>query len=231
MARQTLSILIPVYNEKDTVLEIVRRVQAASVPLDKQLVIVDDGSQDGTTRILRDLKADGVEVYFHEVNQGKAAAIRTAAAHATGDFAIIQDADLEYDPRDYAPMLQPLLDQDADVVFGSRFLGGPHRVIFFWHYLGNVLFTLLANILYDVNLTDMGTCYKAFSSQALKAVGFLSRGFGMEAEIVAKVCKARFRLYEVPISYRARTYAEGKKITWRDAFVYLWYLLKYRFSD
>lgn len=230
MGKQTLSVLIPVYNEKNTILEIVRRVREAALPLDKQIIIVDDGSSDGTVDLIRGLKAPGVEVYFHERNQGKAAAIRTAVAHAAGDFAIIQDADLEYDPKDYAAMLAPLLDGAADVVFGSRFLGGPHRVLLFWHAFGNHLFTLVANILYDVNLTDMGTCYKAFSARALKTVGFDSRGFGIEAEIVAKVCKNRLRIYEVPISYNGRTYAEGKKITWKDGLVYLWYLLKYRLS-
>ena len=229
MGKQTLSVLIPAYNEKNTVRELLRRVREVPLALDKQIIVVDDGSTDGTREILRELSAaGGIEVYFHEHNQGKAGALRTAAAHAKGDFAIIQDADLEYDPRDYAGLLAPLLEGDADIVLGSRFLGGPHRVLFFWHAFGNHLFTLVANILFDVNLTDMGTCYKAFTADTLKLIGFESTGFGIEAEIVAKVARRRLRIYEAPISYRARTYAEGKKITWRDGFVYLWYLLKYR---
>jgi glycosyltransferase involved in cell wall biosynthesis len=231
MARKTLSVLIPVYNEKATVSELLRRVRAVDLPVDKEIVLVDDGSTDGTRDILKAIPKDQAKVVFHERNQGKAAAVRTAIKEASGDFLIIQDADLEYDPVDYPALLTPLLDGRADVVYGSRFLGGPHRVLLFWHYFGNKLFTLLTNIIYDVNLTDMGTCYKAFEAKALKAMPLSAERFGIEAELTAKVCKRGLRLYEVPISYSGRTYAEGKKITWKDGFSYLWCLLRYRFRD
>ena len=227
---KTLSILIPVYNEKATVLELLRRVESVELPVAKQIVMVDDGSTDGTREILKGL--DGrAKIVMHERNQGKGAALRTALSHATGDFAIIQDADLEYDPVDYPMMIGPLLNGRADVVYGSRFLGGPHRVLFFWHYFGNLIFTLLTNILYDINLTDMGTCYKAFLTEKVKAIPLKSARFGIEAELTAKICKRRLRIYEVPISYSGRTYAEGKKITWKDGFSYLWCLLRYRVAD
>ena len=227
---KTLSILIPVYNEKDTVLELLRRVEAVTIPVAKQIVMVDDGSTDGTRDILKSLGARASVVY-HERNRGKGAAMRTALAHATGDFVLVQDADLEYDPMDYPGLIAPLLDGRADAVYGSRFLGGPHRVLFFWHYFANTLFTLLTNVLYNINLTDMGTCYKAFVTDKLKAIPLEGEGFGIEPEITAKICKRRLRLYEVPISYAWRTYAEGKKITWKDGFVYIWCLLRYRIAD
>ena len=227
---KTLSVLIPVYNEKDTVLELVRRVEAVSLPVAKELVIVDDGSTDGTRELLAGL-GKRATVVLHERNRGKGAALRTALARATGDYVIVQDADLEYDPADYPMMLGPLLDGRAEAVYGSRFLGGPHRVLLFWHYFGNLLFTLLTNVLYDINLTDMGTCYKAFETARIKDVPLRSERFGIEAEITAKICKRRLRLYEVPISYSGRTYAEGKKITWKDGFSYLWCLLRYRVAD
>jgi len=227
---KTLSILIPVYNEKDTVLELLRRVEAVTIPVAKQIVMVDDGSTDGTRDILKSLGARASVVY-HERNRGKGAAMRTALAHATGDFVLVQDADLEYDPMDYPGLIAPLLDGRADAVYGSRFLGGPHRVLFFWHYFANTLFTLLTNVLYNINLTDMGTCYKAFVTDKLKAIPLEGEGFGIEPEITAKICKRRLRLYEVPISYAGRTYAEGKKITWKDGFVYIWCLLRYRIAD
>ena len=227
---RTLSILIPVYNEKDTILELLRRVEEVELPVGKEIVIVDDGSTDGTRELLKDLGARA-KVVGHERNRGKGAALRTALAHATGDFAIIQDADLEYDPKDYAGLLVPLLDGRADVVYGSRFLGGPHRVLFFWNYAANQFFTLLTNVLYDVNLTDMGTCYKLFVTEKLKAIPLESERFGIEAELTAKICKRRLRLYETPISYSGRTYDEGKKISWTDGFSYLWCLLRYRVLD
>lgn len=227
---KTLSVLIPVYNEQATILELLRRVEAAPLPVSKQIVVVDDGSTDGTRQLLASLGARAT-VILHERNRGKAAALRTALAAATGDLILIQDADLEYDPSDYPALLGPLLDGRADVVYGSRFLGGPHRVLFFWHYFGNLVFTLLANVLYDINLTDMGTCYKAFLADKLKAIPLSSERFGIEAELTAKICKRRLRIYEVPISYSGRTYLEGKKITWKDGFSYLWCLLRYRFSD
>jgi glycosyltransferase involved in cell wall biosynthesis len=228
---KTMSVLIPVYNEKDTVLELLRRVEAVELPVAKQIVMVDDGSTDGTRAILSGLIAGRAKIVLHEKNRGKGAALRTALEHATGDFVIVQDADLEYDPADFPQMLAPLLDGRADAVYGSRFLGGPHRVLLFWHYFGNKLFTLMTNVLYDINLTDMGTCYKAFVTEKLKAIPLRSERFGIEAEITAKICKRRFRIYEVPISYSGRTYAEGKKITWKDGFSYLRCLLRYRVAD
>jgi glycosyltransferase involved in cell wall biosynthesis len=230
VSQQTLSVLIPVYNEKDTLLELVRRVEAVSLPVDKQSGLVDDGSTDGTRELLKELEGRCV-VVLHERNRGKGAAVRTALERATGDFAVIQDADLEYDPEDWPGLLAPLLDGRADAVYGSRFLGGPHRVLLFWHYAGNMLFTFLTNILYDINLSDMGTCYKAVKLPLLKSIPLRSERFGIEAELTAKLCKRRVRLYEVPISYSGRTYAEGKKITWRDGFSYLWCLLRYRVAD
>ncbi|MBI2385611.1 MAG: glycosyltransferase family 2 protein [Elusimicrobia bacterium] len=228
--KKTLSILIPVYNEKDTVLELLRRVEAAEIPAAKQIVIVDDGSTDGTRELLKDL-GGRAKVVLHERNRGKGAALRTALAHATGELVIVQDADLEYDPADYPALLVPLLDGRADAVYGSRFLGGPHRVLFFWHYFGNMVFTLITNVLYNINLTDMGTCYKVFLTEKIKAVPLRSERFGIEAEITAKICKRRMRIYEVPISYSGRTYEEGKKITWKDGFSYLLCLLRYRVLD
>lgn len=227
---KTLSVLIPVYNEKATVLELLRRVEAVALPVAKEIVIVDDGSTDGTRALLEGL-GSRVKVVLHERNRGKGAALRTALAHSTGDYVIVQDADLEYDPADYPGLLVPLLDGRADAVYGSRFLGGPHRVLFFWNYFANKLFTLVTNVLYNINLTDMGTCYKVFVAEKIKAIPLESERFGIEAEITAKICKARFRLYETPISYSGRTYDEGKKIAWTDGFSYLWCLLRYRVSD
>ena len=228
---KTLSVLIPVYNEKATVLELLSRVEAVELPVSKQIVVVDDGSTDGTRELLKELPVSRATVVLHERNRGKGAALRTALERATGEFVVVQDADLEYDPSDFPALLGPLLDGRADAVYGSRFLGGPHRVLFFWHYFGNLVFTLLTNVLYDINLTDMGTCYKAFRADLLKAIPLKSERFGIEAELTAKVCKRRLRIYEVPISYSGRTYAEGKKITWKDGFSYLWCLLRFRLAD
>lgn len=227
---KTLSVLIPVYNEKETVLELLRRVEAVPLTVAKEIVIVDDGSTDGTRELLAGLGARAT-VVLHERNRGKGAALRTGLARTTGDIVIIQDADLEYDPADYPGLLVPILDGRADVVYGSRFLGGPHRVLFFWHYFGNLLFTLITNVLYNINLTDMGTCYKVFLADRLKALPLRSERFGIEAEITAKICKRHLRIYEVPISYSGRTYEEGKKITWKDGFSYLFCLLRYRVAD
>lgn len=227
---KTLSILIPVYNEKATILELLRRIEAVPIPLEKEIVVVDDGSDDGTRELLAGL-GGRAKVILHERNRGKGAALRTALAQATGEFVVVQDADLEYDPADYPALLRPLLDGRADAVYGSRFLGGPHRVLFFWNYAANKFFTLLTNVLYNINLTDMGTCYKLFVTEKLKALPLASERFGIEAELTAKICKARFRLYETPISYSGRTYEEGKKITWKDGFSYLWCLLRYRVAD
>jgi glycosyltransferase involved in cell wall biosynthesis len=228
---KTLSVLIPVYNEKGTVLELLARVEAVALPVAKEIVIVDDGSTDGTRALLARLTPERATVVLHERNRGKGAALRTALERATGDVVIIQDADLEYDPADYPGLLAPILDGRADAVYGSRFLGGPHRVLFFWHYLANRLFTLITNVLYNVNLTDMGTCYKVFTAEKLKAIPLRSERFGIEAELTAKICRRHFRIYETPISYSGRTYKEGKKITWKDGLSYLACLLRYRVAD
>ena len=222
-----LSVIIPAYNERGTIAEILSRVRAQ--PFDKEIFVVDDGSTDGTGELAS--REKDVILLKHEQNRGKGAAIRTALEKVSGDFVLIQDADLEYDPKDYATLLGPLADGRADVVYGSRFLGGPHRVLFFWHYAANRFFTLLTNVLYNVNLTDMGSCYKVFRSKVLKSIPLKSSGFGIEPEITAKVCRRHLRIYETPISYSGRTYAEGKKITWRDGFIYLFCLLRFRLFD
>jgi glycosyltransferase involved in cell wall biosynthesis len=228
-----LSVLIPVYNERDTLMEILARVR--EVEIKKEVVMVDDGSTDGTRDVLREQiegRFPDVKVVYHEVNQGKGAAIRTAIQHATGDYMIIQDADLEYDPREYYTLLEPILDGRADVVFGSRFIGGgAHRVHFFWHRMGNGLLTLLSNMLTNLNLTDMEVCYKVFKSDVLKSINLKSNRFDFEPEITAKVAKKHYRIYEVPISYSGRDYDEGKKIGWRDGVQAIWTIIKYRFTD
>jgi len=231
MTLRKLSILIPAYNEARTIAELLDRVRRAETPVEKEIIVVDDGSSDGTRETLEKLQGPGITVLRHERNRGKGAALRTALARASGEVVLVQDADLEYDPRDYARILEPFLDGRADVVYGSRFLGGPHRVLLFWHYAANVFFTLLTDVLYNVNLTDMGVCYKAFRTEILRSIPLKSDGFGFEPEVTAKACKRRLRIYEVPISYSGRTYAEGKKISWRDGFVYLWCLLRYRFGE
>jgi glycosyltransferase involved in cell wall biosynthesis len=228
-----LSVLIPVYNERDTLLELLARVR--DIEIKKEIVLVDDGSTDGTRDLLR-TEIEGhfpdVRVFYHEVNQGKGAAIRTAIGHAVGDYMIIQDADLEYDPREYFALLEPILDGRADVVFGSRFLGGgAHRVHFFWHRMGNGLLTLLSNMLTNLNLTDMEVCYKVFRAEVLKNINLKSNRFDFEPEITAKVAKKHYRIYEVPISYSGRDYDEGKKIGWRDGVQAIWTIFKYRFRD
>lgn len=229
----TLSVIIPVYNECDTILELLDRVR--EVDLKKEILVVDDASTDGTRTLLEDEvehAVPGVRVFYHPVNRGKGAAIRTAIAHVTGDFVLIQDADLEYDPREYFKLLEPLLDGRADVVFGSRFLGGgPHRVLLFWHRLGNGVLTLLSNMLTNLNLTDMEVCYKVFRADVLRNISLRSNRFDFEPEITAKVARRGYRIYEVPISYSGRDYSEGKKIGWKDGFQAIWTILKYRFLD
>ena len=223
-----LSIIIPCYNEKDTIREIVQAVRAAPVA-EKEIIIVDDCSTDGTRDILQSEIVPLVEkVIFHEANKGKGAALRTGIRAATGDIVIVQDADLEYDPREYPLVIEPILQGKADVVYGSRFMGGrPHRVLFFWHYMGNKFLTLLSNMFTDLNLTDMETGYKAFRREIIQSVHIEEDRFGFEPEITAKVAKMGVRLYEVGISYYGRSYAEGKKIGWKDGLRAIYCILKY----
>ncbi len=221
-----ISVVIPVYNEVNTIKEIIRRVQA--VDLEKEIIIVDDASNDGTKDILNELKDEkGITVFFNQSNQGKGAALRTAFQHVKGEIVIIQDADLEYDPQEYNKLIKPINEGKADAVFGSRFLGGPHRVLFFWHYVGNRVFTLLSNMLTNLNLTDMETCYKVFKTSLLKQFTVESNRFGVEPEITAKLAKLKCRIYEVDISYSGRDYTEGKKINWKDGIAALYWILKY----
>ncbi|HEY7529160.1 MAG TPA: glycosyltransferase family 2 protein [Gemmatimonadota bacterium] len=245
-----LSVVIPVYNEQATIREILRRVRGVDLP--KQIVVVDDASSDGTREILMELAAGGrpdpaagdadppgavlegcyepagdLKICFLPENRGKGAAIRHGLAQATGDVIVVQDADLEYDPREYERLLQPIRDGLADVVFGSRFLGGPHRVLFFWHYAGNRLLTLLSNMTTNLNLTDMETCFKMFRREVAEAIELEEDRFGFEPEFTAKVARRAWRVYEVPISYSGRTYAEGKKIGWKDGVRALWCIVKY----
>ncbi len=222
-----LSVVMPAYNEAKTIREIVRRVQA--VPVDKEIVIVDDGSTDGTRDILRELDGkDGVRVIFQPFNQGKGAAVSAGFHHATGDVVIVQDADLEYDPMEYLKLLAPIEQGHADVVYGSRFLGGgARRVLYFWHTIGNRFLTLASNMFTNLNLTDMETCYKMFRREVVSSMRIESRRFGIEPEITAKVARRGYRIYEVPISYYGRTYEEGKKIGWKDAFSALWTIVRH----
>jgi glycosyltransferase involved in cell wall biosynthesis len=232
-AFQRLSILIPVFNEVNTVEEILRRVRAAdSCGLEKEIVLVDDASTDGTSDILKKLPpVGGVKIVSHPFNRGKGAALRTALEHATGDIVLIQDADLEYDPADYPNLLRPILDHRADVVYGSRFTGGTHRVLLFWHYMANRYLTLLSNMLCNLNLTDMETCYKVFRRQCVEGLKLTSDRFGIEPELTAKLARRRYRFYETGINYSGRDYAEGKKIGWKDGLAALWFIFRYRFFD
>ena len=224
----SVTIVIPVYNEVDTIERLVDSVLASPVPA-KEVVVVDDASTDGTREVIRDKVEPRVaRVLYHEMNQGKGAALRTGFAAATGDIVLVQDADLEYDPRDYEKLLAPIFEDKADVVFGSRFSGGEsHRVIYFWHSLGNRMLTLLSNMLTDLNLTDMEVCYKAFRREILQKITIEEDRFGFEPEITAKVARLGCRIYEVGVSYAGRTYAEGKKIGWRDGIRAVWCILKY----
>lgn len=225
-----LSVVIPVFNEHATLPQILERVK--KVDYDKEIILVDDGSTDGTREALQKMAEnpeEGVRVFFHEHNKGKGAALRTGFREVQGDVVIIQDADLEYDPQDYPNLLAPILDGRADVVYGSRFLGGPHRVLFFWHYLGNKLLTLISNMLTNLNLSDMETCYKVFRAEVIKNLKLTANRFDIEPEITVKLARKGYRIYETPISYSGRDYSEGKKITWKDALPAIWALIKYRF--
>lgn len=226
-----LSVIVPVYNERQTIEEVIRRIRAIDLGLGKEIVIVDDGSTDGTREILESLNQPGTRVVFHDKNRGKGAALQSGFAQAEGDIVLVQDADLEYDPRDYPTLLEPILDGRADVVYGSRFLGGPHRVLFFWHYVGNRFLTTFSNMLSNLNLTDMETCYKVFRHDVLRKIKLKSPRFGFEPEITIKLAKLRCRIYEVPISYSGRDYTQGKKIGWKDGLAAIFHLLRFRFFD
>jgi glycosyltransferase involved in cell wall biosynthesis len=228
----TLSVIIPCYNEVETLEEVLERV--IDVGIANEIVIVDDGSTDGTRDVLRDIEAQAlpnVRVVYHERNQGKGAALVTGFSYASSDVFLIQDADLEYDPREYPVLLKPLQEGIASVVYGSRFLGGPRKAMNFWNMVANKILTLTTNILYNAIISDMETCYKVFRSDVVKDMVIHARRFDFEPEFTAKVLKQGIRIYEVPISYNGREWTEGKKITWKDGFVAMWTLLKYRFVD
>jgi glycosyltransferase involved in cell wall biosynthesis len=244
-----ISVVIPVFNERDTIDEILRRVLETDIR--KEVIVVDDCSTDGTREILEAMAelqkrgaqeapardgADAVPLadlrfFFQTANQGKGAALRRGFAEVTGEIVLVQDADLEYDPRDYSKLLEPLLDGRADVVYGSRFLGGPQRVHYFWHYVANKLLTLLSDIFTNLKLTDMETCYKVMLTRVIRGIRLKSDRFGFEPEVTAKIAKGNWRVYEVPISYAGRTYEEGKKITWKDGVMALWYIVRYTLAD
>jgi glycosyltransferase involved in cell wall biosynthesis len=225
-----LSVVIPVYNEKNTILDVLNRVREVAIP--KEIIVVDDFSTDGTRGILQALPpSEDLHIIYQSKNAGKGAALRAGFAVVSGDIVIIQDADLEYDPAEYPCLIQPILANKADVVFGSRFLGGPHRVLLFWHSVGNRILTALSNIFTDLNLSDMETCYKAFRADILKNITLRENRFGFEPEFTAKISKARCRVYEVPISYSGRDYSEGKKIGWKDGVAAIYFIIKYSCFD
>jgi len=231
-----LSIVIPVYNEQDTLLELIRRVLAVPLKIDRELVLVDDCSTDGTRalypRLGQEFPDATIRVFEHNVNQGKGAALRTGYRQVKGDIVIVQDADLEYDPNDYPKLLRPILDGQADVVYGSRFLRGDEkRVLSFWHTHGNKFLTLLSNMFTDLNLTDMETCYKVFKAEVIRGIEIKSNRFGVEPEVTAKIAKGNWRICEVGISYQGRSYAEGKKIGWRDALNAIFSIVRFKFTD
>jgi glycosyltransferase involved in cell wall biosynthesis len=222
-----LSIVIPCYNENNTIHALIQAVKASPVS-NREIIIVDDGSEDGTRETLSRINDTEVKIIFHEQNLGKGAALRTGFAAAEGDICIVQDADLEYDPQEFPIVIQPILDGKADVVFGSRFQSGrPHRVVYFWHRVGNGFLTLMSNFFTDLNLSDMETCYKAFRREVIQSIKIQENRFGFEPEVTAKIAKMNLRIYEVGISYYGRTYDEGKKIGWRDGFRAIYCILKY----
>ena len=225
-----LSVVIPVYNEKKTLNELILRVEAVSI--DKEVIIVDDASTDGTRDLLKKYeKKEGFEVIYQPKNKGKGAALRAGFKIVKGEVIIIQDADLEYNPKDFHVLLEPIFDKRADVVYGSRFLGGSHRVLFFWHYLANKFLTTLSNMFTNINLTDMETGYKAFRREVIESISLKSNRFGFEPEFTMKVAQRKFVIYEVPISYDGRDYSEGKKINWKDGVAALWFILRFRFFN
>ncbi|MCP9808591.1 glycosyltransferase family 2 protein [Cyanobium sp. HWJ4-Hawea] len=225
-----LSIIVPCYNESITILALIDAVKKSPIS-EREIIIVDDGSTDGTREILATIEDSEVRVILHAHNMGKGAALRTGFAAATGDICIVQDADLEYDPQEFPIVIQPILDGKADVVFGSRFQGGrPHRVVYFWHRVGNGFLTLLSNLFTDLNLSDMETCYKAFSREVIQSINIRENRFGFEPEVTAKIAKMNLRIYEVGISYYGRTYDEGKKIGWRDGFRAIYCIFKYNLT-
>jgi glycosyltransferase involved in cell wall biosynthesis len=230
--KPTLTVVIPVYNEAATVARVIEQVWNAPVETSREIVVVDDASTDGTRAVLEGLAAgngDALRLLVHEANRGKGAAVRTGIAAARGEIVLIQDADLEYDPRDYPLLLEPILEGHADAVFGNRFHGGPHRVLYFWHYVANRTLTLITNVLTGLNLSDMEAGYKVFRAETLRRLTLSADRFGIEPELVIKVAKLGCRVYEVPIRYHGRTYEEGKKITWRDGVAALYHILRYRF--
>jgi glycosyltransferase involved in cell wall biosynthesis len=225
-----LSIVIPIYNERETLETLIAKVN--SVDYDKEILLIDDFSSDGTREVLKRYEnKENFQVLYHDHNQGKGAALRTGFSNVNGDIIIIQDADLEYNPADYGTLIEPILDGRADVVYGSRFLGGPHRVLLFWHSIGNMVLTTFSNMLTNINLTDMETGYKVFTKRVNDTLTFKCDRFGFEPEFTAKVAKNNFRIYEVPISYNGRDYSEGKKITWKDGVAAIWYIIKFKFTN